>query len=66
VAQCGRDVLLGARPPPAQARCLPLVELQAAINRYLAEHNQAPRPFIWTKTSHQILDKLNPLNASVP
>jgi hypothetical protein len=25
-----------------------IVELQAAINRYLAEHNQAPRPFTWT------------------
>jgi transposase len=24
-----------------------LVELQAAINRFVAEHNQSPRPFIW-------------------
>jgi transposase len=42
-----------------------IVDLQAAINRYLAEHNQAPRPFTWTKTSGQILDRLNHPNASV-
>ena len=24
-----------------------LVELQAAINRFVAEHNQSPKPFIW-------------------
>ncbi|HWE19485.1 MAG TPA: IS630 family transposase [Hyphomicrobiaceae bacterium] len=42
-----------------------IVDLQAAINRYLAEHNQAPRPFTWTKTSDQILDRLNHPNASV-
>jgi transposase len=42
-----------------------IVDLQAAINRYLAEHNQAPRPFTWTRTSDQILDRLNHPNASV-
>jgi hypothetical protein len=25
-----------------------IIDLQAAINRYLAEHNQDPRPFTWT------------------
>ncbi|MGH6895303.1 MAG: IS630 family transposase [Geminicoccaceae bacterium] len=40
-------------------------DLQAAINRYLAEHNDAPKPFTWTKTPDQILAKLTPLNASV-
>jgi transposase len=35
-----------------------IVELQAAINRYLAEHNQAPRPFIWTRSANAILDRL--------
>jgi hypothetical protein len=25
-----------------------LVDVQAAINRYLAEHNQSPKPFVWT------------------
>jgi transposase len=42
-----------------------IIDLQAAIHRYLAEHNQAPRPFAWTKTADQILDKLNHPNASV-
>jgi transposase len=42
-----------------------VVDLQAAINRYIAEHNDDPRPFIWTKTPTQILAKLTPLNASV-
>jgi transposase len=42
-----------------------IVELQAAINRYLAEHNAAPQPFVWTKPADQILAKLNRLNASV-
>jgi len=35
-----------------------IVELQSAINRYLAEHNQAPRPFTWTRSAHAILDRL--------
>jgi transposase len=42
-----------------------IVELQAAINRYLAEHNRAPQPFVWTKRAEQILAKLNHPNASV-
>ncbi|HEX8375050.1 MAG TPA: IS630 family transposase [Geminicoccaceae bacterium] len=42
-----------------------LVELQAAIKRYLAETNGAPKPFVWTKTADQITTKLNRLNASV-
>jgi transposase len=42
-----------------------IVDLQAAINRYITEHNDNPEPFTWTKTSNQILAKLNPLNALV-
>ena len=42
-----------------------IVALQAAIRRYIEEHNDDPRPFTWTKTPEQILDKLNPLNAPV-
>ena len=42
-----------------------IVELQAAINRYIAEHNDDPVPFIWTKSADQIVGKLNRLNASV-
>ena len=46
-----------------------LVELQAAINRVLAEHNQQPKPFTWTadpdkiiaavKRGHQVLDSIH-------
>lgn len=40
-----------------------VVDLQAAINRYIAEHNQQPRPFVWTKPAHAILNALNRPNA---
>ena len=46
-----------------------LVDLQTAINRYLAEHNQAPKPFVWTadpgkiiaavRRGHQTLDLIH-------
>jgi len=35
-----------------------LVDLQAAINRYLAEHNQAPKPFVWAVEPEAILAKV--------
>jgi transposase len=40
-----------------------LVDLQAAINRYLAEHNVEPKPFVWTASAYSILAKLNRLPA---
>jgi transposase len=46
-----------------------VVDLQAAINRYLAEHNQQPKLFVWTadpdkiiaavKRGHQTLDSIH-------
>ena len=46
-----------------------LVDLQAAINRYLAEHNQSPKPFVWTadpdaviaaaSRGYQVLDSIH-------
>ena len=43
-----------------------VIDLQTAINRYLAEHNRQPKPFVWTadpdeiiaavKRGHQALD----------
>ena len=35
-----------------------LVDLQAAINRYLAEHNQRPKPFVWTADPDRIIAKV--------
>ena len=32
-----------------------VVDLQAAINRFLAEHNQHPRPFVWTANPDKII-----------
>jgi transposase len=32
-----------------------LVDLQAAINRFLAEHNQNPKPFVWTADPDRII-----------
>jgi transposase len=42
-----------------------IVDLQAAIHRYIAEHNADPKPFVWTKPADDILAKVNRLNASV-
>lgn len=35
-----------------------LVELQAAINRYLAEANENPSPFVWTAEPDGIIEKV--------
>jgi hypothetical protein len=42
-----------------------LVDLQAAIKRYLAEHNANSKPFIWIATPASITAKLEQVNASV-
>jgi transposase len=42
-----------------------LVDLQAAIRRYLAEHNDHPKPFAWTATPRSIIAKLEQVNASL-
>jgi transposase len=41
-----------------------IVELQAGIKRYLAEHNVEPTPFIWTASAASIQAKLDRLPAS--
>jgi len=38
-----------------------IVDLQAAINRYLDDHNADPKPFVWTSPAPAILDKLDRL-----
>ena len=42
-----------------------VVDLQAAIKRYIDEHNDDPKPFTWTKSAQTIIGKMNPMNASV-
>jgi hypothetical protein len=39
--------------------------LTSAILRHITKHNDDPKLFTWTKTTSQILAKLNPLNAPV-
>jgi transposase len=34
-------------------------ELIAAIEEYLAQNNKQPKPFVWTATAKQIIDKVN-------
>ena len=36
-----------------------IVDLQAAINAYLAEHNANTKSFLWTKSAEVILAKLD-------
>ena len=46
-----------------------VVDLQVAINRFLSEHNQKPKPFAWTadpdkiiaavKRGHEVLDSIH-------
>ena len=38
-----------------------VLDLIDAIDAYLEERNQDPKPFLWTKTADEILDKLAPL-----
>jgi transposase len=41
-----------------------IVDLQAAIKRYLAQHNVEPKPFVWKASAASILAKLDRLPAS--
>ena len=36
-----------------------IVALQAAINRYLVEHNQTPKPFVWTADPERIIEQVH-------
>jgi len=36
-----------------------VVDLQAAINRFIDEHNKEPKPFIWTADPNEIIAAVN-------
>ena len=36
-----------------------LVDLQAAINRFIQEHNNEPKPFVWTADPKRVLNAIN-------
>src|SRR6266567_2490864 len=42
-----------------------LAELEQAIRDYLAQHNQRPKPFIWTAKADDILEKVKRAQASL-
>ncbi len=42
-----------------------VLDLEVAIYRYLAEHNERPKPFVWTATADKILDKVERARASL-
>ncbi|QYZ65223.1 MAG: hypothetical protein NV67_00280 [Gammaproteobacteria bacterium (ex Lamellibrachia satsuma)] len=33
-------------------------DLEMAIRQFIDQHNQAPEPFVWTKSVDQILEKI--------
>jgi hypothetical protein len=37
----------------------PFVDLQAAINRFIAEHNRQPKPFVWKADPDKIIAARN-------
>ena len=48
------DQVAAARQPPVG----PFPELTASIQSWIDTWNQDPKPFVWTKTADQILDKI--------
>ncbi|MFQ5960851.1 MAG: IS630 family transposase [Candidatus Methylomirabilales bacterium] len=42
-----------------------IADLQAAINRYIDEHNQDPKPFMWTKDTDDILSRVARANQAL-
>jgi hypothetical protein len=56
LGQRGRRVVCQTHQATPQARRLPsIVELQTAINRFIDEANDKPKPFVWTKSADAIL-----------
>jgi len=33
-------------------------ELEEKIMQFIGSHNESPKPFVWTKTAEEILEKL--------
>ena len=42
-----------------------VADLEASIQDYLAHHNRAPKPFVWTKTADTIMAKVDRARAAV-
>ena len=60
LGQCGRRLFRHADRRRLQRGVFrSLVDLQAAINRYLGEHNRKPKPFVWTADPDRIIEKVD-------
>ena len=42
-----------------------VTDLEVAIYQYLAEHNERPKPFVWTATTKKILAKVEKARAAL-
>jgi hypothetical protein len=67
--RCSVELAILTRRPGKRTRFRSVVDLQAAINRFLAEHNDSPKPFVWAadpdkiiaavKCGHQALESIH-------
>jgi hypothetical protein len=55
MAQRGRRVLRQTHQALKRGVFCSVVDLQAAINRFLAETNSNPKPFVWTADPQRVL-----------
>ena len=56
LAQCGRDLFSRlTRRRLKRGVFRSIVELQAAINRFLTETNADPKPFVWTAHPDRVI-----------
>ena len=56
LAQCRRRILRQTHAPaPAARRVQSVVDLQLAINRFVADTNADPKPFAWTADPKRVL-----------
>jgi hypothetical protein len=56
--------ILDHSPTHSPQRLRSMVDFQAAVNAYLAEHNANPRRFVWTKSADAIRGKLGRIPVS--
>jgi hypothetical protein len=46
-------------PATRRGNFIGVSELIAVIKEYLAQNNKQPKPFVWTATAQQIIEKVN-------
>jgi hypothetical protein len=56
LAQRGRKLLRQAYAPAPRGVFRSVIDLQVAINRFVADTNLDPKPFVWTADPKRVLD----------